>query len=31
LHCINPFEYLIELQKHSAELKRNPAEWMPWN
>ena len=31
LHGVNPFEYLIELQKHSAELQRNPAEWMPWN
>ena len=27
----NPFDYLIELQKHSVELARNPAVWMPWN
>src|SRR6266704_2848475 len=27
----NPFDYLTELQRHAAELKRNPREWMPWN
>jgi hypothetical protein len=27
----NPFDYLTELQQHSQELSRNPAEWMPWN
>jgi transposase len=27
----NAFEYLTELQKHAAELARNPAKWMPWN
>jgi hypothetical protein len=27
----NAFEYLIELQKHAAELGGNPAQWMPWN
>jgi transposase len=27
----NPFDYLIQLQKHSEELRRNPGEWMPWN
>src|SRR5213079_337990 len=25
----NPFDYLTELQRHAAELKRNPREWMP--
>jgi transposase len=27
----NPFDYLVELQRHSSELSENPAEWMPWN
>ena len=27
----NPFDYLTELQRHAAELKRNPRKWMPWN
>jgi hypothetical protein len=31
LNDANPFEYLTELQKHTAELAQNPAAWMPWN
>jgi transposase len=31
LNDANPFDYLIELQKHAAELAKNPAAWMPWN
>jgi hypothetical protein len=31
LNGVNPFEYLIELQKHTRELAKNPAAWMPWN
>jgi transposase len=31
LNGANPFDYLTELQRHSTELKANPAEWMPWN
>ncbi len=27
----NPFDYLTELQRHAAEVKENPAAWMPWN
>jgi len=27
----NPLDYLTALQKHSAELARNPSDWMPWN
>jgi transposase len=27
----NPFDYLTELQQHTAELKNRPAEWLPWN
>ena len=28
---VNPFHYLIELQKHAADLAAAPANWMPWN
>ena len=31
LNGANPFDYLTELQRHAEELKRSPAEWMPWN
>jgi transposase len=31
LNGANPFDYLTELQRHAAELKQKPAEWMPWN
>jgi transposase len=31
LNDANPFDYLIELQKHAAELAKNPTGWMPWN
>jgi hypothetical protein len=27
----NPFDYLTELQRHMAELKSKPSDWMPWN
>ena len=30
LNGANPFDYLTELLRHAAELKANPAEWMPW-
>ncbi|MBV8457643.1 MAG: IS66 family transposase [Acetobacteraceae bacterium] len=26
-----PFDYLTKLQKHTEELAKNPAAWMPWN
>jgi|WetSurMetagenome_2_1015567.scaffolds.fasta_scaffold106450_1 transposase len=28
---VDPFDYLVELQKHAAELAENPGAWMPWN
>lgn len=28
---INPFDYLIALQKHSSDLTKHPDKWMPWN
>src|SRR5436190_9215473 len=31
LNDVNPFAYLIELQKHAKKLAKNPAAWMPWN
>ena len=31
LNGANPFDYLTQLQRHAAELKRQPSEWMPWN
>jgi len=31
LNRVNPFDYLVRLQRHSADLRRNPAAWMPWN
>jgi hypothetical protein len=31
LNEANAYDYLIELQKHTAEASRNPAQWMPWN
>jgi transposase len=31
LNEINAFDYLTQLQKHAAELKKAPADWMPWN
>jgi transposase len=27
----DPFDYLVELQKHAEELDENPGAWMPWN
>ncbi|MDA8090270.1 MAG: IS66 family transposase [Nitrospiraceae bacterium] len=31
LSNVNPFDYLVALQKHSAEVARNPQDWLPWN
>lgn len=28
---INPFDYLVALQKYSSEVFKNPSRWMPWN
>ena len=28
---VNPFDYLVALQKHSPEVFKNPGNWMPWN
>jgi len=31
LNGVNSFDYLVELQRHAAELLARPADWMPWN
>jgi transposase len=31
LNEVNPFEYLIALQKHAEQMAKTPAAWMPWN
>ena len=31
LSKVNPFYYLVALQKHSHEVFKNPHEWLPWN
>jgi len=31
LSKVNPFDYLVALQKHSHEVFKNPQEWLPWN
>jgi transposase len=31
LNHLAPFDYLVALQRHAAELAANPAAWMPWN
>lgn len=27
----NPFDYLVELQRHSSDVESDPGKWMPWN
>ena len=27
----NPFEYLVTLQKHASEVRKQPELWLPWN
>jgi hypothetical protein len=28
---VNPFDYLVALQKHAKEVIKNPHSWLPWN
>jgi hypothetical protein len=28
---VDAFDYLVALQRHADEVKRNPGHWMPWN
>jgi hypothetical protein len=31
LHRIDPFGYLVALQRHSHRVEAEPGSWMPWN
>jgi transposase len=31
LNGVNAYDYLTQLQKHPEEVRRNRAQWMPWN
>jgi transposase len=31
LQNINPFDYLVALQKHHIEVSIDPRQWLPWN
>ena len=31
LHQVEPFDYLVALQRHDAAVALDPAAWMPWN
>jgi hypothetical protein len=28
---VNPFDYLVALQKHAQDVLKNPQRWLPWN
>lgn len=28
---VNPFDYLTQLQKHTSQIFKDPAKWLPWN
>ncbi|MGH7105290.1 MAG: IS66 family transposase [Acetobacteraceae bacterium] len=31
LNGVAPFDYLVALQRHSADVAEHPADWTPWN
>lgn len=31
LNGANPFDYLVQLQRHADDVAQNPRDWMPWN
>jgi hypothetical protein len=31
LNGVDPFDYLVQLQRHAPAATANPANWMPWN
>jgi len=31
LHQVEPFDYLVALQRHAAAVALDPAAWMPWS
>jgi transposase len=30
-HQVNPFNYLVQLQRQASAVKANPEQWLPWN
>jgi hypothetical protein len=28
---VDPFAYLVALQRHHEDVAESPADWMPWN
>lgn len=30
LNGANPWDYLVEIQKHQKDVRKNPARWVPW-
>ncbi len=30
LNGVAPFDYLVALQRHHADVARTPSAWMPW-
>jgi len=31
LNQVNPFDYFMALERHAETVKKNPADWFPWN
>ena len=31
LNGVEPFDYLVALQRNAFEVEKNPGDWMPWN
>ena len=31
LNHVDPFDYLVQLQRHANDLQADPASWLPWN
>jgi transposase len=31
LNGVDPFDYLVALQRYAKEVALSPADWMPWN
>ena len=31
LEGVNPFDYLVALQRHHLDVARRPESWMPWS
>jgi transposase len=31
LNGVNPFDYIVSLQRYSSDVSQRPGQWMPWN